>query len=153
MTRFICLAATAAVLAVAAPVASYSAVPHCAGREAIVLGSNRPGTAPRGWGKCQPARISIGGANGDIWSIRWTSWGGAVAYGTARKVRFAPSNHPDGIETVDIKAYGIGHCWRGGPRAYLYVATRERERPGAPFGPWFDWYSSSKPPRMTVCGG
>lgn len=134
-----------------------AAAPACKGPDPIVLGSDGPPLAPHGFGECMPTDLSNGG-NGSsaIASITWTSWGGRAAFGTGRTAFPVPTRdgHWAGNfgAVVRIKAYGIGRCSPGGPRAYLYVAIRAPWKPGGPLGPWHDWFGSSKPPSSTACG-
>jgi hypothetical protein len=108
--------------------------------QAVVLGGVVYG-APNGegWGSERPGEISNGGdAGGTLLEVHWSSWGGAVAHGTADHPIFRPNGGYYSRPVVaQLKATRLGHC--EGHRAYLKLLIREPKRPGGPLGPWLSW--------------
>jgi hypothetical protein len=109
-------------------------------REEIVLGGVVYGVPNgEGWGSARPEEISNGGdASGTLLEVHWSSWGGAVAHGTARHPVFKPTGGYYRRPVVaQLKATTLGHC--EGNRAYLKLLIREPKKPGGPLGPWLSW--------------
>lgn len=112
-------------------------------QRAIVLGSKSyigEGGA-MGYGTPHPAEIYNGGdPSGHITHIHWTSWGGSVAVGDGLYYLSMPHfGYYRRPVTINLRAYDVGRCRRGGPRAYLKLAIRTPLRPGGPLAPWSRW--------------
>jgi hypothetical protein len=95
---------------------------------AVVLGGVVYG-APNGegWGSERPGEISNGGdAGGTLLEVHWSSWGGAVAHGTADHPIFRPNGGYYSRPVVaQLKATKLGHC--EGHRAYQAPDPRAEE--------------------------
>jgi hypothetical protein len=109
-------------------------------RQNVVLGGVVYGApSGTGWGSIRPKLISNGGdASGTLLHVHWSSWGGAVAHGSARHPIFRPAGGYYRKPVVaELKAIRIGSC--EGRRAYLRLLIREPRKPGGPLGPWVSW--------------
>jgi hypothetical protein len=111
----------------------------------VVLGSKSFVSRGEGWGSAEPSRIYNGGdPSGLVSGIHWTGWGQSSAHGTGRTSIFKPGGgYYRGLVRVTLRAYDIGTCTRGGPRAYLKLSTRVPKSPGGPLGPWSSWSEAS----------
>jgi hypothetical protein len=112
-----------------------------AASDPVVLGAATLFTDGVGWGTEHPVLIFNGGdPNGRAWKLKWSKWGGDVAYAEGLTWIFRPTGgyftKPGAIE---LQAYGVGRCSKAGGRAYLHLRARESVRPGGPFGRWFAW--------------
>jgi hypothetical protein len=108
---------------------------------AIVLGAKNFVTGGEGWGTSQPSTIYNGGdPSGRVTDIRWSTWGQSTALGSGLNAIFKPEGgYYSQLVPITLRAYDIGTCAAGGPRAYLKLSTREPVRPGGPLGPWSSW--------------
>lgn len=80
------------------------------------------GASAVGFGKVQPAEISLGGdPTGVLTGINWQSWGGDTATGTGASTYVAPGHTAaEGVqETATVVASDLGTC--GGRSAYQQV--------------------------------
>jgi hypothetical protein len=107
----------------------------------VVLGKKHLMRYGRGWGTAYPRRIDNGGdPSGDAFDLRWSGWGRNVAY--ARGLTWI--NTPRGgyyskPGAVELRAYRIGRCVAGGPRAYTRLQVRAASKPGGRLGRWSTW--------------
>jgi hypothetical protein len=111
-------------------------------RPRVVLGS-RSYAAPNGtgWGTSRPREIYNGGdANGTVFNIHWSSWGGPTAFGVGKEPMFKPTGgYYDRPVVARLRPARRGRCSSGGPLAYTRLWVRTQVRPGGPFGKWFLW--------------
>jgi hypothetical protein len=114
--------------------------PGAAGSE-IVLGSKQFVPNGTGWGTAHPRVIFNGGVpNGKAWRLSWSRWGRRVAGARGLTWIYRPHGGYFGQPAaIELRAYGIGQCTAGGPRAYRHLRVREAIRPGGPFGRWYTW--------------
>jgi hypothetical protein len=107
----------------------------------IVLGSKRFVSGGEGWGTSQPSKIYNGGdRSGLVAHIRWSNWGQSVALGSGMHAIFKPEGgYYSQLVPITLRAYDIGTCTSGSPRAYLKLSTRQPVRPGGPLGSWSSW--------------
>jgi hypothetical protein len=108
---------------------------------AVVLGSKNFMPGGEGWGTAQPARIFNGGDPiGLVTHIRWSNWGQSAAFGTGLNAIFKPGGgYYSQLVTIRLRAYDIGACTPGGPRAYLKLSIQAPEGPGGPLRPPAAW--------------
>jgi hypothetical protein len=118
-----------------------AATTHTAPAPEVLLGSSHFVQGGEGWGAKEPSKIYNGGdPSGLVTHIRWTKWGQSVAIGTGLHSIFKPEGgYYRQLVRIMLRAYDIGTCTAGGPRAYRKLGTREPERPGGPLGPWGYW--------------
>ena len=129
------IAATLSIVALCAD------TPAGAQRPPVVLGKNHLLDGGRGWGRAHPASVDNGGdPSGDAFALRWAGWGDPSAYAHGLNWIFRPDGgyyrEPGEIE---LRAYRLGQCVAGGPRAYTRLEARVVSRPGGPLGAWFAW--------------
>ena len=107
----------------------------------VVLGASSFAPNGAGFGTARPRVIDNGGVpSGVIHNIRWSSWGGRIARGTGRTSIYKPGGgYYRTPVRARIKAYRVGRCDDGGPRAYLQMKVRVPSYPGGPLGRWFLW--------------
>lgn len=92
-----------------------------------------------GWGSAKPRRLYNGGdPSGLVREIRWTSWGGAAAYGYGINSIFKPKGgyYPQPV-IVEVRAQNLGKC--GSQSAYTRLYVRTPVKPEGPLGPWNEW--------------
>lgn len=122
------------------PSASTSAPPA----PTIVLGAKRfMEPDGKGWGTAEPSTIFNGGdPSGLVSDIRWTGWGQPVALGSGKTSIFKPGRgYYNQLVTIKLRAWDIGSCTPGGPRAYLKLSVAEPSIPGGPLGGFAGWSS------------
>jgi hypothetical protein len=117
------------------------AAPAATGGEQVVLGRKHLLNGGVGWGTAHPRVIFNGGdPNGRAWHLRWHGWGTRVARATGRTWLFNPrGGYYSKPGAIELRAYRIGHCTKGGPRAYTQLKAREAVKPGGRLSRWFDW--------------
>lgn len=131
--------------AVVAAVAGNAVEPASAGAASVstsvVLGAASFAPNGEGFGTARPSVIFNGGVpSGLIRGIRWSSWGGRIARGSGMTSIYKPGGgYYRTPVRAKIKAYRIGRCYEGGPRAYLRMKVRVPSYPGGPLGRWFLW--------------
>jgi hypothetical protein len=117
------------------------AVPAASGGGQVVLGRSNIVPAGVGWGTAHPRLLFNGGdPNGRAFRLRWRDWGKRVA--RAKGLTWIFTHHGGYYSkpgAIELRAYHIGHCTRGGPRAYTQLEAREAVRPGGRLGHWFHW--------------
>jgi hypothetical protein len=134
-----------AVLAVILGAAAWIGTARAAGGGAVVLGSSAyAGSNGVGWGTPHPSEIFNGGdPSGRVTQIRWSGWGGAATVGHGLNAIFMPQGGYYGkLAGIELIAYDLGRCTRGGPLAYRELIARVPKKPGGPYGAWFLWSGS-----------
>ncbi|HLX33305.1 MAG TPA: hypothetical protein VKR79_11145 [Gaiellaceae bacterium] len=115
-----------------------------------MLGSPRFATAAgaTGWGKARPPVIFNGGdPSGRAWKIRWSGWGSKSAIGYGLTSIFQPGGGYYGKPAeIELHAFALGRCVRGGPRAYTRLQIRVPPKPGGKLGRWRNWSGAA-----TIC--
>jgi hypothetical protein len=137
-----------AAILVAAPGAT-AYVPAPRHTTSPALGSKRfPGPGNRGFGHAHPREIFNGGdPSGDVSAIHWTRWGAATARGRGKTSIFKPTGgFYDTLVLADLRAKKLGHCTKGGRRAYKQLWIRVPDHPGGPMGKWQLWAGAK-----TIC--
>jgi hypothetical protein len=107
----------------------------------VVLGSSKVVHNAVGWGTAHPRRIDNGGVpSGKAFSLRWTSWGTSVAHARGFTWIYTPHGGYYGKPgAIEMRAFRIGQCIAGGPRAYTRLQIRVARKPGGRLSGWFSW--------------
>jgi hypothetical protein len=94
-----------------------------------------------GWGTAHPAVIYNGGVpSGKAWDLHWTNWGAAATTAHGLTWLYRPNGGYYGQPgAIEFRAYRLGQCRAGGPRAYTRLSARVATRPGGVLGRWFAW--------------
>lgn len=110
-------------------------------RSVPVLGS---GEVSLGWGTAHPLAISSGvTATGTVVCITWRTWGAANSYGQGWGEVFGPKNTRP-VVRIELHAFNLGHCRRGGHLAYTKLYLREPSTIAGRPGPWSPWADTGR---------
>ena len=114
-----------------------------------VMGASRPlvlGAKHRllygvGWGTPHPRRIFNGGdPSGQALDLAWKNWGSSTTVARGLTWVFTPrGGYYRKPLPIELRAFKIGRCTRGGPLAYTRLDARIVVKPGGDFGRWFSW--------------
>jgi hypothetical protein len=96
---------------------------------AVVLGDRGlMGPDGRGWGQQHPRLLYYGGDLSDsFFGIRWSSWGGAIAFGRGFNPIFKPGGgYYRRPAIIELRASDLRRCTPNGPLAYSRLSSREQ---------------------------
>ena len=110
-------------------------------RMTVVLGSRLLFPGGSGWGTSEPRTIYNGGVpSGKAWRLVWKNWGRAAAFADGVTWIYRPSGGYFATPgRVQLKAYLVSYCSKGGRLAYTRLSVRAVSRPGGTFGKWHAW--------------
>lgn len=130
--------ATLLTAGVVTPVAT-AATPQGHHRATVLGRKGLFGPDGQGWGTERPVRIYDGGGLvGSVNHLNWRNWDSAHAFGRGKTVGIKPKGGYYRKEVkAQLRAGDVGHCSKGGPRAYRVLWFRHQKRPGG--SQWTHW--------------